>query len=164
MPMSHSGIHRLIATYRAANYAVRLPGGARAVLRIDAPVPRGLGELLHSVGVDREARVCGFISAWNPFSQPAPRDENRGRQRALLRRLRAAADRVLVGAGYGEDWREPSFAALGLDLGQLDGCAREFRQNAVLTFRAHGLVRLRLYRDDWRAALTDSESDFAPSA
>ena len=54
--------------------------------------------------------------------------------------------------------------AVAIEAAQLDVVAREFRQNAILTFRARERVRLRLFRDDWRKALADSDVDFAPPA
>ena len=151
-------IRKTIDAYRAANYAIRLPHGRRVVLRIGGSAPDALREFL--VGVERE-RCAGFITAWNPFSQPAPREENRRCQRELLGRLRNEARRVFVGAGYAGDWREPSFAVFAVALARLDDLAREFRQNAILTLRANESVRLRLYRDDWRAALAGADVDFA---
>ena len=159
--MQESAIRDIVAAYRAATYAIRLPGGRRVVLRVDAPGPRELDPLLDAAA---HGTTAGFITTWNPFSQPAPRAENHGRQRVLLARLRGSARVVLAAAGFGTGWREPSLAVFAIEPDELDSLAREFRQNAILSFRARERVRLRLFRDDWRKALADSDVDFAPPA
>lgn|GEM_PF-1016409 len=108
--------------------------------------------------------TAGLITAWNPFSQATPLRENRARQRELLARLRERAKRVLPASGFDVGWREPGFAAFAIDAEALDDLARTFRQNAIVTFGAGDHVRLRLYRDDWRDALANSDVDLAPPA
>jgi hypothetical protein len=162
MSISESAVQETIAAYRAAAYALRLPGGHRIDLSVDAAIQPSLDALLQArAGENRLANA--LITAWNPFSQPTSRSENHLRQRDLLRCLGGSARAVLVGVGYGDGWREPSFAALGIELVTLDRLAREFRQNATLTFRCNESVRLRLHRDDWRAVLADADVDFAPA-
>ena len=147
----------LIAAYRAASYSVRLPGGRRVGLEVGAECPGELNDLLlrtaHSAG--------GLITAWNPLSVQSARSANRLRQRELLAALHAARAGVLAGVGSGNDWREPSLAALGVRVDLLDELARHFGQNAILSFRAGEPVRLRLYRDEWREALSGDDVDFA---
>jgi len=154
----------MVAAYCAARYAIRLPGGRRVMLEVGCTVPAPLEALANAHPSADEGLANGFITAWNPHSQPARRDDNRLRQRDLLRRLRASARAVFVGAGYDAGWREPSLAALGIRIDTLDGLAREFRQNAILTFAPSGVVRLRMLRDDWRPALRNVDVDFAPDA
>ena len=147
----------LIAAYRAAHYCVRLHGGRSVALRVGSACPPELVEMLAC----ERTRVGALITAWNPFSRPAARRDNRRRQRELLDGLRSAGARVLVGAGSGEGWREPGFAAFDMHLAALDALARHFAQNAILTFCAETTVRLRLYRSDWRDALAGADVDFA---
>jgi hypothetical protein len=204
MPMPESAIREIVATYLAATYAIRLPGGRRVVLRIGARTPPELDALLDAAARDRDVRHArnpdagaadpidaraiqldleapgecayklveaaapgagaGLITAWNPFSQTTPHAENRARQHELLACLRPRARSVLAASGYGAGWREPGFAAFAIETQALDGLARAFRQNAIVTLRAGACVRLRLYRDDWRDALADSDVDLAPPA
>ncbi|MEP6938433.1 MAG: DUF3293 domain-containing protein [Rudaea sp.] len=149
----------LVAAYRAADYWVRLAGGRRVALRVGAACPHEIRELLSR----DDAAIGGLLTAWNPFSRQTPRATNRRRQRELLGRLRAAGARVFVGAGTGTDWREPGLAAFGLRMDTLDALARDFGQNAILTFCAAGPVRLRVYRDDWRGAISCDDADLAPA-
>lgn len=147
----------LVAAYRAADYSVRLHGGRRIALRVGAECPRELAEML----TDHDKSIGALLTAWNPLSRPAAREENRRRQRELLDCLRAAGARVLVGAGGGEGWREPGLAAFALPVSSIDALARRFAQNAILTFSAGEPVRLRVYRADWRDAPVGTDIDFA---
>jgi len=148
----------LISAYRAAHYGVRLRGGRRVSLHVGAACPRELAEML----TGEQANIGALITAWNPFSLPVPRRDNRRRQRELLDCLLTLNAHVLAGVGGGADWREPALAAFGVPLGALDALARRFAQNAILTFSVAAPVRLRLYRADWRDA-AGADVDFAPS-
>jgi hypothetical protein len=188
-PVPESAIRETLEAYRVATYAIRLPGARRVVLRVGARTPPELDAFLDSIAPDRKApdmndpgaadlirarasltaasgldSSAGLITAWNPFSRVVPLAENRARQRELLARLRGRARCVFAASGIGVDWREPGFAVFGMETEALDALAREFRQNAIVTFRARGKVRLRFYRDDWRDALADSDVDLAPPA
>jgi hypothetical protein len=162
MSAPDTSVQELVAAYHAARYAVRLRGGIRVELLVGEAVPRALAEVLSACAIG-DCATGGLITAWNPYSVPATRDDNRRRQRELLPRLRGASAVVHAGAGWGAGWREPGFAPLGIASGALDALAREFRQNAILTFSAGERVRLRLYPDEWRAALRDADVDFAPT-
>ncbi|ANB16682.1 DUF3293 domain-containing protein [Dokdonella koreensis] len=140
---------RLLALYRAAHYAVRLPGGRRIALVLDAKPHPTLEAWL--CGAD-----CAVLTACNPYSQPLPAAENRRRQRGLLAELREAGARVLPAAGHGDGWREPSLLAAGVPLGLVDALAVRHEQNAIIVADADRRLRLRLYRRDWREALTDA--------
>jgi hypothetical protein len=132
----------LLAAYRATEYRVRLPGGGWAAIRIGAPPPAALRTLI-------DARPWGFITAWNPYSRPLPRDANRLAQRALLAELRALPDIAAIRAGCGagpDGWREPSLFVSGARTGALDTLARRYEQNAYVHGHGAAPARLRLPR------------------
>ena len=123
-------------------YRVRLPQGGCAVIRIGAPLPRGLQALLHD-----EREPWGFITAWNPLAQQASRARNRERQRELLAALRGlgTAPRAGVGVGTVEPaWREPSLFVTGLDFDTLDALAHRFEQAAIVRGIGFGMAELRV--------------------
>lgn len=134
----------LIAAYQATDYRVRLARGGYASISIDRPLP---AELVSLVG----DHAWGFITAWNPASQPHSRQSNRQAQQRLLRALRGGPGTVAVHAamGVGGDgrWREPSLFVVGPDVRQLDPLALRFGQNAYLHGRGDGLARLRWMRE-----------------
>ncbi|HSX60009.1 MAG TPA: DUF3293 domain-containing protein [Tahibacter sp.] len=134
----------LLAIYRACDYAVRLPGGARAVLRIGAPLPDALAAWMAG------AASAAFITAYNPRSQPQPARINRAAQRELFAAARAAGARVLPGVGRlaGEVWREPSLFVAGLSMETVDALACRHSQNAVVLAHGNGQVELRSYTVD----------------
>lgn len=133
----------LIATYRAADYRVRLPKGGWASIRVDATVPAALRAW---IGPHNWA----FITAWNPFSQVQPRSDNRAAQHALLAALRKLRNTLFIrpAIGVGREWREPSFFVVGPLLAEMDGLAQQFRQNAYVHGLAEGYARLRLTGDE----------------
>lgn len=134
----------LLAAYRATDYRVRLARGGYASIRVDKPLPV---DLLPLVG----AHCWGFITAWNPLSQPFSRQLNRQAQRLLLRALRECPGTVTVYAalGVGSDgtWKEPSLFVVGPEIGQLDPLAQRFGQNAYVHGRGHGPAILRWTRE-----------------
>ena len=129
----------LLAAYRATAYRVRLPGGGWAAILIDRPLPEALRPL---VG----ARPWGFITAWNPRSQPQPRARNRAAQRRLLAALRRLPETAVVraGTGVGQAWREASLFVVGPEPAQLDTIARAFEQHAYVHGCGDGPASLRL--------------------
>jgi hypothetical protein len=129
----------LLAAYQATDYRVRLARGGFASIRVDRPLP---AELVSLVG----SAHWGFITAWNPQSQPLARQVNRHTQHLLLRALRERPDtRVYAAMGVSADskWREPSLFVVGPDIGQLDPLARRFGQNGYLRGQGDGLAALR---------------------
>lgn len=128
----------LIALYRSTRYDVRLPGGRRVALSVDAAPPE---TFLRWAG---DATYV-FVTAHNPRSTPQPAATNRAAQRALLGDLRSLGARVLAGAGRGDGWREPSLVAAGLDLDAIDALATRYAQHAVLVGRGRSAVALRCY-------------------
>lgn len=128
----------LTAAYRASGYRVRLPRGGWATIRIDQPLPEPLQQLVGS-------HAWGFITAWNPRSQPRARQVNRMAQRQLLTALRAlpATGAIRPGIGVGNGWREPSLFAIGPGVETLDRLARFHEQHAYVHGRARETARLR---------------------
>jgi hypothetical protein len=142
-------IRALIAAYRATHYDVTLPNLGVATLRVGAPLPARV----HAwIGADP---LAAFLTACNPRSETLGDAENARRLAALRAALRPLPCRVLDGVGHvpGEAWREPSLLVSGSALGDIDAFARAFGQNAILVIAAGRSPLLRIYRDDWRAAL-----------
>ena len=131
----------LLAAYRATDYRVRLARGGWAAIRIDQPLPADLGSLAGN-------RPWGFITAWNPYSQPDTRARNRVAQHALLAALRALQQTTLIRAGAGVStdgqWREASLWVVGPDETALDALARRFGQIGYVRGDAASPARLRL--------------------
>ena len=140
-------IRTLLTFYRASNYEAALPDGRVSALRVGEPAPAALRAWIGS------AWPAAYLTACNPHSQALTPAQNAQRLEALLRELGVAGVDYLRGDGSlpGERWREPSVLTRGLDLDAVDGLARRHAQNAVLVVRAGTPVRLRLYREDWRA-------------
>ena len=128
----------LVALYRATRYDVRLPGGARATLAVDAAPPaafvRWLGDAPYTL-----------ITAYNPRSTPTPAAANRAAQHRLFADLAALGARVLPAAGRGDGWREASLVAAGIDLAATDALAARYAQHAVLVGHGAAPVELRCY-------------------
>jgi len=130
----------LLAAYRSTDYRVRLGGGRHASIRIDQPLPASLVPTVKD-------HSWGFLTAWNPRSQPHTRAQNRQAQRRLLGALNELPATRLINAGVGvgtDGWKESSLFVVGLDLGQLDALARRFDQHGYVYGRGHGIARLRL--------------------
>ena len=95
------------------------------------------------------------LTAWNPRSMPRADAENAA---ALESLRRALAPHAQVHEAIGCDaartsWAEPSLLAIGLSLDIADREARRHDQNATVTARCRGRVRLRMYRTEWRDAV-----------
>jgi hypothetical protein len=129
----------LIAAYRSTDYRVRLARGGFASLHVDAPVPAALRALVGP-------RSWAFITAWNPFSQRRPREQNHAAQQSLLAALQKLPSTAAIhpAIGVGQDWREPSFFVVGPELAEMDALAQQFQQNTYVHGLAEGYARLRL--------------------
>ncbi|AIF47685.1 DUF3293 domain-containing protein [Dyella japonica] len=131
----------LLAAYRATDYRVRLARGGWATIRIDQPLPPALGALA-------EDHPWGFITAWNPRSEPSPRPRNRAALRDLLIALRVLPETVAIrparGVGSDGQWKEPSLWVVGPDVSTLDPLARRFRQIGYVHGQGAAPARLRL--------------------
>lgn len=140
-------VRTLLTLYRESNYEATLADGGTLRLRVGDPPSPALAAWLG------ESEFCAYFTACNPHSQPLSLERNAQRLDALLRDLAATPARVLRGDGYmpGARWREPSVLVADLPLATIDTMMRRYDQNAALIARHAGPVRLRLYRDDWRA-------------
>ncbi|MFC4526443.1 DUF3293 domain-containing protein [Dyella halodurans] len=130
----------LLAAYRATAYRVRLPGGGRATIRIDLPLPDPLPDWVGDLH-------WGFITAWNPRSQQRARPDNRCAQRKLLGAVQEHAATIAVHAAIGvggDGWKEPSLFVIGPDPDLLDRLAQRFGQNAYVHGQGHAAAQLRL--------------------
>lgn len=119
----------LLVAYLATDYRVRTSSGRWASIQINQPLPDALEGLV-------DGRRWGFITAWNPRSQPCSRQLNRLAQRTLLQTLRAQPGVVAIhaaaGVGSVAGWREPSLFVIGPGTEVLDGLANRFQQRAYL--------------------------------
>lgn len=81
---------QLIAAYMAAEY--RVHGDLPITLRVGAAAPGGWLEVLG-------CQSATVVTAWNPFSEQLPADENLARQRELVAIVEAAGLRWLPAVG-----------------------------------------------------------------
>lgn len=124
--------------FRNTGYLVCLDPAEWACIRIDQPLPAVLQALVGD-------RPWGFITAWNPRSEPHEPAANLAAQRELLAALRARPDTVVypgIGIGAG-GWHEPSLFVIGPDSAVLDTLARQHGQLAYVHGHAHGTAQLR---------------------
>ncbi|TAL83922.1 MAG: DUF3293 domain-containing protein [Rhodanobacter sp.] len=129
-----------LRAFRSTCYLVCLDEVRWASIRIDQPLPPPLQAITGTL-------PWGFITAWNPHSQPHAEAENLARQQLLLTSLREApAARVFpaIGVGMVDDWSEPSLFVIGIDTAELDMLGRRYRQDAYVHGRGGSVARLRL--------------------
>ncbi|MDF3832712.1 DUF3293 domain-containing protein [Cupriavidus basilensis] len=120
----------------------------------DAPVTLKVGEpnaLLAALHADAGVQCSAFITAWNPFSQPAGEDAsvNARRQQALARELAQAGLRFIEGIGQhpSNQWPgEASFLVLGLTLDAAKALGTRHEQNAIIWSGADAVPQLILLR------------------
>jgi hypothetical protein len=150
-------VNTLLTLYREAHYDAIRSDGATLTLRSGEPAS---GPLLAWIG---RADFCAYLTACNPHSQPLSADRNAQRMDALRHDLDAIGARYLRGDGHmpGASWREPSVLVADIGMAALDDLVRRYHQNAILIARPHGVVRLRLYRDDWRALTSAPDLEWA---
>jgi hypothetical protein len=130
----------LIAAYRATDYRVRLGSGGWASIRVAHPLPAPLRDKVGDAH-------WGFMTAWNPRSQPRERCANRRAQRQLLDALRQRAETIAVhpAIGVGSDgWKEPSLFVIGPAPDLLDQLAQRHGQNAYVHGQGRAPAQLRL--------------------
>ena len=131
----------LVDAFRATDYLVCLDEVTWASIHVDQPLPAPLQAL---VG----ARSWGFITAWNPRSEPCSPEDNLEAQRGLLAALRSSPEAVIYPAlGVGANgWSEPSLFVIGPDLPTLDAWGLRYEQNAYVHGQGGEIARLRLLR------------------
>lgn len=133
----------LLAAYQATEYWVGAGPGAFC-LRVDqhsAP----LAQLLRASACEGAA----FISACNPYSEPATASDNDAAHERLRQTLKEHATRLLEGAGREPTSRWPeerSFLAVGLGIEAATEVGRCYRQNAILWSGIDAIPRLILLR------------------
>jgi hypothetical protein len=130
---------QLLEAYLRSEYRVRLSRGGAAVIRVGEPLPQAL----RGLAGDRE---WGFLTAWNPGSQPQAATTNRAAERRLLADVQALSG-VAIHPAYGvgtDGWREPSFWLVGIERSALDELGRCYRQRAWLYGADDGPTQLRL--------------------
>jgi hypothetical protein len=119
----------LIRAYKATDYHVEDPQGA-FVLRVgDYSRP------LERCQVRYRACSSVFITAWNPYGEQRPDEENRESQRRLIRQVDTLGLAWIPGFGAapGSGWpREPSILVLGIDLAKSVALGKSYRQNAIV--------------------------------
>ncbi len=129
----------LEAAYRATDYHVSelrsltLPDRRRQfdggiVLRIGVR-SRSLDRLLTWHG----QRTWAFVTAWNPFSQITPAEQNAFWQRDLESEILRRGWLAFAGQGQGEGWAaEASVLILGITESEAVDLGRTYRQAAVV--------------------------------
>lgn len=124
--------NRLIAAYRATDYHVF--ADPPFVLRVDeASAP------CDALLAARGARSAAFLTAWNPQSEPRPRDWNERAQDRLTEHLGRVGLAFVPGEGRGRagNWpAEQSVLVIGVGRPQAEGIAAEFGQKAFVWIEA----------------------------
>ena len=90
-----------------------------------------------------------FITAWNPFGEPASDSENHAAQQKLLAEIKALGLPYLDGEGRDPSglWPgEPSLLVFGISLEVAKKLARQFRQNGFVYAGSDATPRLILLR------------------
>jgi hypothetical protein len=132
-----------VQAYLETDY--RVLGDAPFTLKIDAP-SAALAALYAATG----ASCSAFITAWNPFSEPARHPlANDAAQRALRTKVAQRGLRIIDGIGQhpSGDWPgEASLLVLGLEREMAQDLGRQFRQNAVIWCGANAIPELILLR------------------
>lgn len=126
----------LLQAYRETDYRVRLAGGGHASIHIGHALPAAL---------QAPAEGGGFLTAWNPDSEPRSRADNRQAQRQLLQQLQTLPGcQWRAGLGIGRTgWHEASLWITGLTAIQLDRLAVQYGQRAWVGTDADGKAVLR---------------------
>jgi hypothetical protein len=128
------------AAFRATTYRVFVPDEPPIDIRIGERSPR-----LDAILAAYECNAWAFITAWNPGSQPLPRDENAARQMDLLALVDARGYRRLMGSGVpaGADWQaEESVLVLGVPKAEAIELGARFDQLAVVIGARGGAAEL----------------------
>ena len=92
-------------------------------------------EELKQLFTNRNLSTAAFITAYNPFSQQLPDDENLERQEKLVKEIQSRGLNLLQGLGQDPDhkWEgEPSLLILDIALEAAKKLARTYEQNAFV--------------------------------
>ena len=113
--------------YLQTNYVIETPNG-EIVVRVGEK-----SELLDELLEKHQARSWVFLTAYNPYSKQLADNENRARQRELLKILEDGRLRYFNGRGEGENWPfEPSVFIFDIERDRALQIARDFEQNAIV--------------------------------
>ncbi|MBW3549765.1 MAG: DUF3293 domain-containing protein [Proteobacteria bacterium] len=127
----------LAAAYAAAHYVVMLDGDALR-LRVGQPAA--------DLEAYWPAERYGFITAWNPASEPHSDSANKSADALLVAELDAAGIRRQ--SAWAEDaegrWREPGWLLADLDDSRSATLAQAYGQAGVLAWTRGQPVRLRM--------------------
>jgi hypothetical protein len=129
----------LLDAYRRTEYRVS-DGGFAFTMRVDEP-----SDSLRTCHASFGVECSTYITAWNPRSEPTPRDVNEAAMERLECEIAARGLFVLHGIGVdpaGAWTGEPSLLVLGLDEHGGVALAREFGQNAIVCAAADAVPRL----------------------
>ncbi|MFM8386763.1 MAG: DUF3293 domain-containing protein [Planctomycetia bacterium] len=140
----------LAAAYLATEVEVRDAAGQAWVLVPDGPRS---GQAPHSPLAWPWRGTLHVLTAWNPYSDLLPHDENEAAQQRLAAALCEAG--LALHPAVGRDptagargWAEPSFLVAGLARAQALGLGRTFEQHAVFEVDSEsGELRLVACRD-----------------
>lgn len=155
----------LVRAYRLTEYTVNTPVG-KISLRVN-----WISDEFQSLMQQLKATTAAFITAYNPLSQPATKEQNKSAQQSLKSDINQLGLATYPGEGRdpsGEWSAEESALVLDIPLPQAEALAGRYRQNGFVWFgSADALCTLRLMgpllvpnSDDlavWRAQLPDDE-------
>lgn len=140
--MSRRG--ELLGPYLSTTYVVHLSDQSIAV-RVGERQPE-----LDALLVTHEAGAWAFVTAHNPDSVRAGRDENARRQRQLEAELLGCGFTCFRGDGIGDDAQWPpeaSVLVIGISLEDAVAVARRYGQSAIV-FGVHSGVAELVFCDD----------------
>lgn len=132
----------LVEAFESTDYLVCVGVAEWATIRIRQALPAPLQAIV-------DERDWGFITAWNPRSEPRDWAGNVTAQHELLAALRDCPETRAIhpGIGIGADgWHEPSLFVVGPGCATLDHLAGEHGQIAYVHGRGHEIARLRWLR------------------
>ena len=132
----------LLAIYKKSDYRVHDPAGVDFVMHIEEYCPA-----LHRLMQREKVRMSGFVSAYNPRSEPRSDLENTMAQERLRQEVMMRGWKFLEGVGEdpgGECAGEPCLLILDISFSDCEALGRSYGQNAVLWSEADAIPRLLL--------------------
>lgn len=142
----------LVAFYRSTHYAVTLPDGSTASIRVGESAPAAIAAWIGP------SPCAWYLTACNPRSEPLPDAGNEARMSALRDDFTRAGCRFLSGVASipGQAWRERSFLVAGLGAATAATLLERYGQNAAVRVPRNGPATLWLQRADWRGHVADA--------